>query len=236
MKVFINPGHSKNCKPDCGATGFGKYEAVIAAEIGEKLFECLRQQGITSVVHQQYGNKLTANQQLNEVPRKANASGADLFLSIHLNAASASAKGTETLYAKGSKNGKKFAELVNAELTKPFTNYTLTNRGAKEDVRNLLVLRATSMPAALVEVGFISNKEDNEFICTHTSEIAQRLCTAICKYYGVAQKSTIAKAKQEFKLEHVDEDNYDLYVNGTLVLAANKFSTCVEYLEKHHGV
>lgn len=239
MKIFINPGHSKDCKPDCGATnGKGKYEATIAAQIGYALVEELKKTKIETVLFQQQGSQ-TANQQLNDVPRKANVSGADLFLSIHMNAASASAKGIEALFSKGSTNGRKFAELLTSELAKPFATYTFTNRGAKIDVRNLLVLRATKMPAALVEVGFISNQDDCTFVVNHIKEIAQRLSVAIQKYYGVYTVETAkvqSKTETEIKLVHVEEDKYDVYVNKELKLASNKFSTCLEYLKKHHGV
>ena len=239
MKIFINPGHSKDCKPDCGATnGKDKYEATLVAQIGYALVEELKKTKIETVLFQQQGSQ-TANQQLNDVPRKANASGADLFLSIHMNAASASAKGIEALFSKGSTNGRKFAELLTSELAKPFATYTFINRGAKIDVRNLLVLRATKMPAALVEVGFISNPDDCTFVVNHSKEIAQRLSIAIQKYYGIYTVETAkdqSKVENEIRLVHVEEDKYDVYVNGELKLASNRFSTCVEYLNKHHGV
>ena len=92
------------------------------------------------------------------------------------------------------------------------------------------------MPAALVEVGFISNKEDCTFVVNHINEITERLCNAILKYYGKAKVEEKKVVKDTIKLVHVEDDKYDVYVNDELKLAANRFLTCIEYLEKHHGV
>lgn len=235
MKVFINPGHSKNCIPDPGCCYNDIKEAQICYEIGCFLADELLKRNIPCTVYQQQGN-LTANQQLNTVAKEANKSGADLFLSIHMNAAvNDVANGTEAWYQKGSTNGKKFAQIINKHMAKSFGSVTLQNRGTKEADGTLAVLRDTSMPACLVEVCFISNKKDADFVKINCKNVAERLANAICEYYGV---NTSAKSdyQQTFKMVHVEDDKYDLYVDGKMILAANKFSTCIDYLEKYYGV
>lgn len=230
--VFINPGHSKNCNPDPGATGNGYKEADLAFKIGIRLASELVSCGVMSEIYQQYEGT-TANAQLNQVPKRANASNADLFVSIHLNAGSAVAKGTETLYAKNSVEGRKIATIINEELTKPIDDRTFKNRGPKEDVRNLLVLRATKMPAALVEVGFISNAEESAFIANHINEIAKALCRAICKYLNVTQKEEpVITNAAHFRLEPVNSA-YNCYVNDELKLKENKLSTCLTWINEN---
>ena len=86
MKVFINPGHGPT---DPGACGFGLQEADIAAKIGAFVERKLSEKGIEVQSLQ--------SDHLSGIPGIANSWGADLFISIHCNAANAIAKGTEAL-------------------------------------------------------------------------------------------------------------------------------------------
>lgn len=234
MKVFINPGHSKNCTPDAGCCYNDIKEAQICAEIANFLADELLKSNIHCVVYQQTGEGLTSNQQLNTITKEANASGADLFISIHMNGHSnANACGTEVWYEENSVKGKAFASYLLNELTQPFDRYSLSNRGIKASDGALAVLRDTSMPAALAEICFISNRFDADFIKINRKNVAKRLAQGIKKFCGITCEVTAFPT--EFKLEHVEDDKYDLYVNGQLVLAANKFSTCISYMEKQQN-
>lgn len=237
-KIFINPGHSKNCNPDPGATNGIYKEATIAADIAEALSTKLMAQGIETIVYQQHEG-LTSNAQLNNVPKVANESKADLFLSIHLNSASSTAKGTETLCHSSSRDGLRFANLINNELSRPFDNYTFTNRGVKQDIRGLLVLNATNMPAALTEIGFISNANDITFIIKHIDDIAQRLCNAVCNYFGIKQKQIITDTSKHTDLKiTIEQDHdrlYNCYVNGTQKLKCNRLSSCLQWIEDNYA-
>lgn len=236
MKVFINPGHSKDCSPDAGCCYNGIKEATICAEIANFLADELLKANIPCIVYQQTGNGLTSNQQLNTVAKEANKSGADLFISIHMNGHNnETANGTEVWYQEGSVKGKAFASCLLDQMTLAFGDKLLCNRGIKEAKGTLAVLRDTSMPAALVEVCFISNKSDVDFIKANRTNVAKRLALAIKNYYGISSQDT-SKNHAEYKLEHVEDDKYDLYVDGQMILAANKFSTCIDYLESHYGI
>ena len=235
VKVFINPGHSENAKPDPGAVGNGYKEAIIAREICDNLYTILKAKGIEVELYQQKNEKnenLTANQQLNRVPNKANESKADLFISVHLNSGVSTAHGTETLYMRNSTNGKKIAELINSELIKPFSNYSLYDRGAKIDTRELLVLKATSMPAALVEVGFISNSEEAKYIASHTFDMAERIATAICKYFNLSLPKT---KENKFRIEQNSDNLYDCYLNDVLKLKSNKLQSVLNWISKNYA-
>lgn len=89
--------------------------------------------------------------------------GADLFISLHMNSAtSKTAKGTEVLYAATNSNvmsdltSKGMADIFQKQL---IADLNLTNRGIK-DRPNLVVLKSNSVPAVLIELGFISNSSD----------------------------------------------------------------------------
>jgi N-acetylmuramoyl-L-alanine amidase len=102
----------------------------------------------------------------------ANAAKASLFVSIHNNAHSDSAtSGTETYYAgtpeSYSSEGKLLAEAIQRKLIAALGS---KDRGAKTHWNELVVLVKTQMPAALVEVGFLSNAaEEAAFSARPTS-------------------------------------------------------------------
>jgi N-acetylmuramoyl-L-alanine amidase len=244
-KVFINPGHSLNCSPDPGAVGNGFKEAEIAAKIGKALDTLLKSDSFETEVYQQTGAG-TANSQLNTAIQKANASKANLLISIHMNSATATAKGVETFYCLNSIQGKKFAEDVNNELAKPFENYTFSNRGVKSDdksaVGSIGILRKTSPVACLVELGFISNKEEANFVNSNIDKIAERLYKGICTYCGVEPKIKVSNTEEPnneklvIKLEHQGNGKYNCYINDELKLKENKFQTCINWLSDNYSV
>lgn len=88
----------------------------------------------------------------------ANEIEADLFISIHNNSASSSIVGTETLYYPSSTDlrGKRVAQIVQDSIV---SRCKMVNRGIKAR-KDLHVLKATQMPAILIETGFLSNAEE----------------------------------------------------------------------------
>ncbi|MDP2182863.1 MAG: cell wall-binding repeat-containing protein [Actinomycetota bacterium] len=85
----------------------------------------------------------------------ANASGADLFVSIHNNAASSSAVGAESYRAPNDPLGNQFAEDVQDEL---IDATGASDRGVHS--AKFYVIRWSNMPAVLVECGFMSNSSE----------------------------------------------------------------------------
>lgn len=84
----------------------------------------------------------------------ANELGADVFISVHANAATNSkAYGIETLYRKDARNSYAFAKAIQ----KGMINATGGKSRGVINRPELAVLRLTVMPAALVEIGFVTN-------------------------------------------------------------------------------
>lgn len=116
---------------------------------------------------------------------RANKVGADLFVSIHYNAMGdvwqTKARGIETYHAIGSRNGKRFADLVQKQLLQ---GTAATDRGVKG--ANFFVLRHTIMPAILVECGFMDNPTDYQLMLSkeYQKECAVEICKGICQYLG----------------------------------------------------
>lgn len=167
MKIFINPGHGWN---DPGAIGpAGNKESEINARIAEATAERLKAAGHKVVLYQQ-------QRKLADVAAKANKSKADLFVSIHCNAASnTDARGTETWYYTGCPHGRAAAVSIQSEVVKALGS---RNRGVKSS-KSLYVLRKTVMPAVLVEVGFLSNAEEEKEIVANAARIGEAIATGI---------------------------------------------------------
>lgn len=91
----------------------------------------------------------------------ANRANADIFVSLHANAFfKASVSGIETLFYPTSKLGRKLATELQIEMIE---NTDAVDRGIRER-DDLYVLKHTDMPAALVELGFITNTREEEFL------------------------------------------------------------------------
>jgi N-acetylmuramoyl-L-alanine amidase len=95
--------------------------------------------------------------------RYANALGADVFVSLHANAGDRSARGPWTLHARGSVRGQALAQAIQREVAavaggNPSAAYP--DESSWVGNRRLGVLRGTSMPAVIVEMGFMTNPAD----------------------------------------------------------------------------
>ena len=154
IKVCIDAGHGGK---DAGAVNGTRYEKTDTLRIAKRLGKVLKANGFqvcytrTTDIYDSPSNKA----------KKGNASKADYFISIHRNSvASSIAHGTEVLICN-SKN-KKY-DIAKA-ICKQFKERNgFTDRGV--NIRtDLAVLNRTNMPAILVEVGFISCKQDNELL------------------------------------------------------------------------
>ncbi|MBM7643154.1 GBS Bsp-like repeat-containing protein [Streptococcus loxodontisalivarius] len=130
---------------------------------------------------------------------KANASDSDLFISIHFNAStSASAQGIETYYYqyaadypsrinKTYHNDTKRLEL-SAILANDIQSAVISGTGAVNNgVRRetFAVLRETTAPAVLLELGYLSNASENQKIrsTVYQEKLATAIVSGIEKYY-----------------------------------------------------
>ncbi|WP_046216046.1 N-acetylmuramoyl-L-alanine amidase family protein [Paenibacillus wulumuqiensis] len=110
----------------------------------------------------------------------ANDLKADVFVSIHANSvlASPQAKGTETYYYQR-ESSKELANCIHEKLIQALG---FTDRGVKN--RSLQVIRETTMAAVLLEIGFLSNKEEEEAMMLEDNQnkAAQAIVDGIKEY------------------------------------------------------
>lgn len=183
MKVAIDAGHGGR---DSGAVANGVREKDVTLVYAQALSEELRRRGVPIVVTREEdvdlapdctnwkeaaGNPRPYSGKSMDLQRRcerANASGATVFVSIHANAgASMRANGAWVLYAKGSEKGRHLAAIVFEEIARipevadaDPDREVYADDSPSTDGRSIYVLHHTSMPAILVELGFLTNTAD----------------------------------------------------------------------------
>lgn len=154
--VVIDPGHGG---ADPGAIGVtGLREKVLNLAIARLFAEMLEEAG-ANVVMTRKGDYAVSNSVRVKV---ANDSGGDVYISIHANSFSSSeSNGTETYFSPQKKSSADsfLAQQLQREMVLALN---LRNRGVKEN--NFYILRNVKMPAALIEVAFLSNPREEELL------------------------------------------------------------------------
>ena len=178
MLVYIDPGHGGS---DPGAVGGGYNEKDLALAISKKLSDALEVNGIQTVLTRSGDADVTLSSRCTA----ANHANAGAFVSIHINSNGGTpATGVETLvYSSGTK-AYSLAESVQGEI---ISATGAVNRGVKLRP-GLYVLKATNMPAILVETGFINNDADRAKLCDpgYQTTLAKAVAKGICAWAGVA--------------------------------------------------
>lgn len=189
--VVLDPGHGGY---DPGAiTQQGIYEKEINLRIATRVEQLLKPSGIkvflTRDEDEDYvppgvkGRESKKQIDLNYRIAMAKQAGADIFVSIHVNASSGAPKsGAETFYHVKSEKGKRLAESIQAELTKiPGMNRRIAKPG------DFYIINNTSMPAVIVEVGYMNNANELKKLqqAWYQEQLAHAIAKGIGNYFGL---------------------------------------------------
>lgn len=113
---------------------------------------------------------------------KAEANKSDILISIHTNHfRSESAKGAVTLYQPHSLYSQRLAIAIQNQL-----NSLLPGRNAPGIIADdFFVLRRSKIPTVIIEIGFVSNKHDREFMLSDEGQqaIANAIARGIEEYF-----------------------------------------------------
>jgi len=162
-KIVIDAGHGGH---DPGAVGKRSKEKDNVLNVAKRLKVLLESYGHTVRLSRSTDVFLT----LSERARLANNWNADYFVSLHDNAATASATGFETFIHNGPVQSKTtgFQSAIHDAIIKEIG---IRDRGKKR--ANFAVLRETRMPAVLIEYAFISNTNDESILINEVEKLAQ---------------------------------------------------------------
>lgn len=173
----IDAGHGGS---DPGAVNKDHYEKDTALNICDYLADMLGYSGASVAMTRSDDSRLS----LSSRASMANSVNATAFISVHLNSAtSKSATGYEVLVYNDKKESvaKTLASNICDEMSHAVT---WRNRGIKARP-DLTVLKKTTMPAVLVEVGFISNDDESMTLRKEQTQmdVARAIFNGIKKTY-----------------------------------------------------
>ncbi|MCL5736221.1 MAG: N-acetylmuramoyl-L-alanine amidase [Actinobacteria bacterium] len=180
--IVVDPGHGGS---DSGAVGVaGTLEKNVNLAIGLLLADDLRTAGV-GIIMTRNDDSFPSLQDRADI---ANAAQASLFVAVHNNAVGTAgdpeaARGTETYYwgtsDQYSVQGQLLAQAIQRNLLEALNS---VDRGSH--TANFAVLRCTDMPAALAEVGFLTNAEEEAKLITteYQRAAAQGIAEGILEY------------------------------------------------------
>lgn len=191
--IVLDPGHGG---ADGGAEGGTVQEKDVTLAITKRLQDYLQEAGAYVILTRSVDEDLASEQTKGLSRRKTedlkqrakimDKAEPDCILSIHLNAIPSSRwRGAQTFYHPKNKENLILARFIQQSITKELKN---TDRTAKT-IQHVYLLRRAQAPAALVEVGFLSNPDERQLL--KTEEYQQKISEAI--YQGVMRYFTNEK-------------------------------------------
>ncbi|MDQ0177154.1 N-acetylmuramoyl-L-alanine amidase [Bacillus chungangensis] len=178
--ITIDAGHGGT---DPGAIANGLNEKDVTLAVALRVEKLLKEQGIEVIMTRRDDSYPTLTQRV----KIAKDSNSDTFVSIHANSATASASGSETYYYKTasgdtrSKESQQLAAFIQKQLVAAMKT---ADRGVKHG--DFHVIRETTMTAVLVELGFLTNKDDAAKLASdqYRDAAAAAITQGILDYYA----------------------------------------------------
>ena len=192
--VYLDAGHGGY---DPGASYFGISEKSLTLAIQSRVKAKLESEGYQVVTTRTSDTYVD----LTDRSRAANASESDIFVSIHINASGSSAsQGIETYYYQPyAEYPSRINATYHANPTRLSMSDTLANaiqsslinatgaqnQGVKR--QTFAVLRETTAPAVLLELGFLSNPQEAARLNTsaYQETLANAIVAGIKRYYSI---------------------------------------------------
>lgn len=179
MKKFvISSGHGKIVG---GAVGFIN-ERAEAVKVVDRVYAILTNSYNGRGYRYHESTAQNQSQNLANIVNYHNGKDRELDVSVHFNSASASATGTECLYY----DAKSLSAKMSAAMAKALD---IRDRGPKER-KELYFLCNTTKPAILLEVCFVSNKDDVAKYKANFERLCQAIAKVIADYLGYKKEVT----------------------------------------------
>jgi N-acetylmuramoyl-L-alanine amidase len=179
VKVCVDPGHGGGDPGAIGTQPFRLEEKDFNLNLALLLEEELEGRGHWTIMTRRRDRSLSLAARADF----ANRLEAELFVSIHANAAGTpEVEGMEVYHFPGSDEGRRVATLVLDSMIAAFSGHK--NRGVKE--ANFDVLRLTEMTAILIENEFLTNPAQLEFLADpqNRRNLALAISAGIDAYAG----------------------------------------------------
>ncbi len=246
--VVLDPGHGGS---DGGASANGLTEKNLTLKIAQYCKAELEGYGGVTVYMTRTGDKAVG---LTERVNMAKSWGADVFVSLHINSATASAKGVEVWYPNKNyrpdinKKGKELAEYILNELT----DLGLNNRGVKDKdyqssdgsdpvkypdgslADHYSVIRDSKragFPGIIVEHAFITNTQDAQLLAQDSKlkQMGIADATGIANFLGLSKGTSVRVTNQNDFAGTADIKANGLGSNGKVKVTHQSTGTTKKY-------
>ena len=181
--VCLDPGHGPGCVN--GAPDGSYKECEFTWDLYTRLRPLLEAQGITVVGTREQESDYPS---LSARASVSNRAGADLFVSLHSNAAGSSARGFVAFTSAPPETAAR-NQLAAAIINRIHASgVVLWWSGLAHELYT--VLASTTAPAVLLEYGFHTNDQDVALLKdgSYRDKLAQATCAGICDYLGLEVK------------------------------------------------
>jgi len=214
FKVVLDPGHGGT---DSGAVNGARLEKNDNLNLALEVRRRLQGQGLDVLMTR----TMDVFVPLAERSAFANQNGADIFVSLHRNSStSAAANGVETFVQNGAGFVPvSYAQDVHGRIVAAGVQ---NNRGLRQG--DFSVLRNTAAPGMLIELGFISNAEDNRLFDQNFDAYASAIALGIAEVL----KNPPTPSAAYF--------NYSVQSGDTLSQIASRFGTTVNAIATLNGL
>ncbi len=191
--IIVDAGHGY---PDGGASGDnGSLEQDLNLKVSKFLGSYLQKSGATVIYTREDENSIVDMEgkkirqikvdDLNARKTLMDESGADLFVSIHMNKfTDKKYSGAQTFYSSNSPKSRKLAEFIQKAIKD--TVDPKNDREIKVAGENIFLLKNSKIPSVLVECGFLSNNVEEAKLMTekYQDKVAFAIFSGIFNYFS----------------------------------------------------
>lgn len=181
MLIVIDPGHGGK---DPGAVQNGVREKDVNLSVSQKLDKGLKDKGYSTIMTRKDDNYVDLYERANI----ANNIQADIFISLHANSiVNKDISGIQVLYCPADQC--KLKQEDDYPLAKIIMEELVKGTGAQDKGiikrPNLVVLNKTSMPAVLIELGFLTNPNEAKLLSDDAYQelLAESIIRGIERYF-----------------------------------------------------
>ena len=196
-KVLIDAGHGF---PDGGAIGMnGSIESTLNIKLARLVKKKLIKKDYSVIMTREDENavadegKTIAKRKYSDMVKRLemiNSSGADMLVSIHMNKFPDSRyKGAQVLFSSNYTESEILAKQIQAELCAIPENES--KRSFLKAPSSIYLMKNSTIPAVIVECGFLSNFEEEQLLNTpeYMEKIATAIVDGITNYYKEVQNN-----------------------------------------------
>ena len=192
IRIYIDQGHNPTQSHNSGAEGNGLYEQDVTFAVGCMLAELLEEDGRFEVrLSRPDESTVLGSDTASSLKARVDGAtdfNAEYFISLHVNSYTQDTANGIEVFVSG-KDSESYA-FGSAMLDGMLNSTGLNNRGMKQGA-DLYVLKNADMPAALLEMGFISNSDDAALLADTPELFARGIYNGILEHFESAYTADI---------------------------------------------